>query len=73
MMDATIYDFHTSLYIPDIQRLAFHLTHVHILGTNHCGELRCTAIKRRKLFQGVLCRRDYYERVVVSFSHQIQS
>ena len=37
MMETTISDFHTSFYIPAIQKLAFHMTHVHILGTNHCG------------------------------------
>ena len=53
--------------------MAFHLPHVRILGTNHCGELRRTAFKRRELFQDVLCRRDYAERVVASFANQIQS
>ena len=73
MMETTISDFHTSFYIPAIQKLAFHLPHVHILGTNHCGELRQTAFKRRELFQDVLCRRDYAERIVASFANQIQS
>ena len=41
--------------------------------TNHCGELRRTAFKRRELFQDVLCRRDYAERVLASFANQIQS
>ena len=66
-------DFHTSLYIPAIQKLAFHLPHVRILGTNHCGKMRCTSFKRRELFRYVLCRRDYTERVVASFANQIQS
>ena len=43
-----------------------------LLGTNHCGELRRTAFKRRELFQDVLYRRDYAERVVASFANQIQ-
>ena len=67
------YDFHTSFYIPAIRKLAFHLPHVHIIGTNHCGEMRRTAFKRRELFQDVLLRRDYAERLVPSFAHQIQS
>ena len=50
--------------------MAFHITHVQILGINHCGESRRTSFKRRKSFQDVLCRRDYYER---EFSHQIKS
>ena len=53
--------------------MAFYLPHVRILGTNHCGEMRFTAFKRRELFQDVLCRRDYSERVVASFANQIQS
>ena len=59
MMDTTISDFHTSFYIPDIQRLSFHLTHMHILGTNHSGEFRRTAFKRFELFQYFLCRHYY--------------
>ena len=73
MMETKIYYFHTSFYIPAIQKLAFHLPHVRILGKNHCGEMQCTAFKRRELSQGVLCRSDYSERVVSSFSNQIQS
>ena len=73
MTETTIYDFHSSFYIPANQNLAFHLPHVRILDTNHYGEMRRTAFKRRELFQDVLCRRDYAERVVASFSHKIQS
>ena len=73
MTETTISDFHTSFYIPAIQKLAFRLPHVRILGTNHCGELRRTAFKWRALFQDVLCRHDYAEMVVASFSNQIQS
>ena len=72
MMDTTIYYSNISFYIPAIQNLAFHLPHVRILGTNHCGEMRRTAFKRRELFQDFIFRCDYAERVVVSFSHQIQ-
>ena len=73
MMKTTISNFHTSFYIPAIQKLVFHLPHVRILGTNHCGELRRTAFKQRELFQDVICRRDYTERVVANFANQIQS
>ena len=72
-METTISDFHTSFYIPDIQKLDFHLPHVRILGTNHCGEMRRTAFIRREIFQYVLCRRDYSERLIVSFAYKIQS
>ena len=73
MMETTIYKSYTSFYIPAIQKLAFHLTHVRILGTNHCGEMRRTAFKQRELFHDALCRCDYDERVVSIFSHQIKS
>ena len=73
MMETTISDFHTSFYIPDIQRLDFQLPHMHIIGTNNCAELQLTSFKRSKLFQGVLCRCDYDERVVAIFSHKIRS
>ena len=73
MMNTTISDFYISFYIPAIQKLAFHLPHVRILGTNHCGEMQPTAFKQRELFQDVLCRRDYAKRVVASFANQIQS
>ena len=72
-METTIPGFCTRLYIPAIRGLDFHLPHVRILGTNHCGEMRRTSFKRRELFQDVLCRRDYDERVVARFSNQIQS
>ena len=71
--ETNISDFHIIFYISDTQRLAFHLPYVLILGTNHCGELRRTAFKRRELFHDVLFRRDYDERVVAIFAHQIQS
>ena len=34
--------------------------------------MRRTAFKRRELFQDVLCRRDYAERLVASFANQIK-
>ena len=72
-MKTTIFDFHTSFYKTDIQKLAFHLPHVRIFGINHCSEMRRTAFKRRELFQDVICFRDYAERVVASFANKVQS
>ena len=73
MMETTISNFHTTFYIPSIQKLAIHITHVQIIGTNHCGDSCQTAFKRHESFQDVLCRREYSERIVVSSSHLIQS
>ena len=36
MIETTISNFCTSLYIQEIHKLAFHIPHVQILGTNHC-------------------------------------
>ena len=48
IMETTIFNFHTSFFIPEIQKLEFHIPHVQILGTNHCGDSRRTAFKRRE-------------------------
>ena len=72
MTETTISDFHTSLYIPYIQGLAFNLPHMSILDKNHCSELQHTAFKHCELFQYVICSYDYAERVVASFANQIQ-
>ena len=71
-METTISEFHIIYYIPAIQKLAFHLPHVRILGTNHCGKMRRTAFKQSELFQDVLCRHDYAEKVVERFANKIQ-
>ena len=71
-METTIYNFHAGLYIKEIQKLEFHISHVQILGTKHCADSCRTEFKLRKLSQNMLCRRDYAERVFASFDHQIQ-
>ena len=72
MTETTISGFHTSFYIPATQKLAFHLPHVHILGTNNCGEMRRTAFKLSELFQDFIWRRDYSERVLENIATQIK-
>ena len=71
--ETKISGFLTSVYIPAIQKLVFHLPHMRILGTNICGAMQHTAFKWRDLFQDILCRCDYDERVVPCFAHQIKS
>ena len=73
MTEITISNFHTSFYISSIGKVGFHLPRVRIIGANNCGDSRQTAFKRRKLFQDVLCRRDYADMEVARFSNQIQS
>ena len=72
-METTISNFHTSFYTQEIQKFAFQIPHVQILGTNHCGDSRRIVFKCRKYFEDVLCRCDYSQKVVASFSHKIQS
>ena len=71
-METSIADFHTSLYIPELKKLAFYLPQVQIIGTNHCGNICREAFKRCRSNQYVLCCRDYSERDVLSFAYQIQ-
>ena len=71
-METCIADIFPSFYIPEIQKLAFHIPHVRIFGTNLCGNTRCEAFKCRREFQYGLCHYDYSNRVVAIFSHQIQ-
>ena len=71
-MEKYISNFHTSFYIPEIQKLAFNIPHVQILVTNHCGDSRRTALRRLESFQYFSRLRDYAERVVASFAQQIQ-
>ena len=71
IMKTSIADFHTSLYIPEIKKLEFHLPHVSILGTNFCGNIRHEAFTRCIENQYVLCCSVYYDRLIASFSHKI--
>ena len=72
-METSIADFRTKFYIPEIQKLAFNLPHVCILGTQHCGKERREAFKHRGSSQDLLCWRDCAERVVASSANKIQS
>ena len=71
MMETFIAYFHTSLYIPAIQKLIFHFPHVRIMGTSNYGNTHHKLFKRRSANKYVLCSCDYAERVVASFSHQM--
>ena len=65
-------EFHRRFYIPAIQKLAFDLPHVRNIGMNHCGKIFWEEFKHRAAYQGVLCHRDYAQRVVDIFAHKIQ-
>ena len=72
MMEKTISNFHTSFYIPAIQKLAFKISHVKKLSTNRCGDSLRNSFKPRESFKDVLCCRDYDEKVVASFAHLLK-
>ena len=72
MMETTISYFRTSFYILAIQRLAFHLPHLLILGTNKFSALWHTAFKRCELFQDVICLPDYDEGVVTIIGYHVK-
>ena len=57
-MELSIEEFHKDLYIPAIQKLAFHLPHVRILGTHHFGNTGQEEFRRHSDLQYVLCHRD---------------
>ena len=72
-METSIVGFHQCFYILAIQKLAFNLLHVHMIGTRHCGNTRRDVFKRHLSYQYILCRRDYAEFVIAIFAHQIES
>ena len=71
IMETSIDDLHTSFYILAIQKIAFHLPHICIIGTNHCVNTCHEAFKHRSTNQDVFCCCDYAEMVVAIFALQI--
>ena len=72
-MESLIVEFHRDLYIPAILKFSFHLPHVRIHETQHCGNTYQEAFKSHSYFQDMLCRREYVECLVARCVHQIQS
>ena len=73
LLETSITELREKFYISAIQKLAFHLPHVRILGTHQRGKKGRKAFKHRGNLHYDLCKRDYAERVVSSFANQIQS
>ena len=65
--------FNEKYYCPSIRKLAYHLTNISILRTNHVGATRRDALKQCMTCKDIKCRRDYAERLSVIFGTQIQS
>ena len=47
LLETLISEFHEKYYITEIQKLTFHLPHMHILVTRHCGKERCDEFQRQ--------------------------
>ena len=60
--ETSINEFHANYYSTAIAKLAFHLPHVQILGTNEVGNTRRQALHSRASKQDCSCKRDYAER-----------
>ena len=73
MMEKSIVDFHQKFYIPAIYKLSLNLPHVKIILNNHCGNTLIEAFMCHSTYQYVFWHRYYAERVVASFTQQIQS
>ena len=73
LLETLISEFHEKYYITEIQKLTFHLPHVLIIGTHHCGKEHREEFKCRIKQHDILCQRDYAERILSSFPHKLQS
>ena len=69
----TIDEFHNKHYQKSIYKLAHHLPHVKILGTNETGKTRKEAFHSRGGKGDMQSKRDYAERLTEDTGVQIQS
>ena len=72
LLETLISYFHDKYYTPGIQKLAFHLPHMRILGTHHLVKERHEEFKSRRKKFDVFFRSDHGERIVSLFDHQIK-
>ena len=70
--ETSVTEFNEKFYIAAIQKLAFNLPHVNILGNYHCRKECHDVFIPWVSLNDVLCCHDCAERVVSSFYHKIQ-
>ena len=58
--------------IPAIKKLAFNLSYVRIIGTNHCDNTCRESFNHRGYFQDVLCFHYYTDQGVNNFPHEVK-
>ena len=73
LLEETITSFHQNYYMPSIEKLAYHLAHVRILGSNHVGLTRKQALMRRGQKKDIKLVRDFAERLGSCFGKEFQS
>ena len=73
LFNENVNTFHVKYYHPAIEKLAYHMPHVCILGTNHVGKTRREAVERGHCDCDVKLRCDYAERLTAALMHHIQS
>ena len=69
MMETSIYDFHTILYIPSIKNISFNVPHVCTIATHQYENTAPKKLNFCGYFHDVLCCSNYVELVVASFAH----
>ena len=72
-IEEPIHNFHKYYYIPTIDRLVFHLAHVHILGKNECISTIKEATRSHQKYRYIKLGKYYPKKYSDSTSLQIQS
>ena len=69
--ETSIQEFHNQYYLPSLEKYAYHLPHVQVLGKHHCSKLRHDAFLDNP--SSLFTKRDYADRLQTAFSMEIQS
>ena len=69
LMKKSFLDFYDNFYIPMLNKYAYHLPHVILLGKNECSKIRKDSLK----VGDIETTRDYAERLSFDFDNEIMS
>jgi len=73
LLTESVSNFHQNYYKPAIEKLAYHLAHVKILGTNHIGLTRREALSMRHEKKDIKVQHDFVDILVAAFLTEIHS
>eukprot|EP00957_Ditylum_brightwellii_P081621 6209078-Ditylum_brightwellii.AAC.1 len=73
LFDESVSSFHQLYYKPAIEKLAYHLPHMQIVGTKHIGSARRDAMLRCNEKKDIKVWCDFADRFVAEFATEIQS